>query len=335
MKALVTGATGFVGRRLVEQLSLAGASVRVLIRSRHIENGIRMRHHDRVVPVMGDLTAPGSLHDVCDKIDTVFHLAGYAHTSDANDAAATMLHRQITVEGTRILLAEAIRAGVRRFVFASSVKAMGEGSEKCLDETAPALPMTSYGHAKLQAEQIVLEQGLLHGMHVSVIRLPLVYGPSVKGNLIRMIDMIDRGRFPPLPNVRNKRSMVHVRDVVQALILAVEHRKANGEVYLVTDGRAYSTYEIYVLIHRALGRAEPKWSVPIGVLRAGAGIGDVISSVQGRHFFFDSIMLDKLVGSAWYNSDKIERDLGFKPAHTLETALPKMVEEYRKKDGIG
>lgn len=333
MRVLVTGATGFVGRQLVKALSTAGANVRALIRPRHAGSGSPPYSYGNVIPMMGDLTEPDSLRCACDDIDTVFHLAGYAHADDANGDAAAMLHRQITVEGTRVLLAEALTAGVRRFVFVSSVKAAGEGCEECLDETAPASPVTSYGRAKLEAEQIVLEMGRGHGMHVSVLRLPLVYGSGNKGNLPRMIEAIDQGRFPPLPEVHNKRSMVHVDDVVQALRLAVENPRANGEVYLVTDGRAYSTYEICALIRRALGRAEPKWKVPIGVLRAAAGIGDAISRVRGLPFFFNSVTLNKLVGSAWYSSEKIERDLGFRRTHTLETALPEMVEEYRGRAG--
>lgn len=332
MRALVTGATGFIGRQLVEVLSTAGTNVRALIRPRHAAVGSRPQPYGSVMPVIGDLTEPDSLRHACDDVDTVFHLAGYAHADDANDDGAAMLHRQITVKGTRVLLVEALSAGVRCFVFVSSVKAMGESCEERLDETAPALPVTSYGRAKFEAEQVVLELGRVHGMHVSVLRLPLVYGSGNKGNLPRMIEAIDRGRFPSLSNVHNKRSMVHVDDVVQALRLTVENPKANGEVYLVTDGRVYSTYEICAAIRHALGIVKPRREVPTSVLRATAGIGDAISRIRGRSFFFNSLTLNKLIGSAWYSSDKIERDLGFRPTHTLETALPEMVEEYRRRE---
>ena len=331
MRALVTGATGFIGQQLVKALSGAGTTVRALVRPRHAGLGIPPYAYGNVTPTMGDLTEPHSLRRACDDIDTVFHLAGYAHADDANGDAAAMLHRKITVEGTRVLLAEALSAGVCRFVFVSSVKAAGEGCEECLDETAPVSPVTSYGRAKLDAEKIVLDMGRAHRMHVSILRLPLVYGSGNKGNLPRMIEAIDRGRFPPLPEVYNKRSMVHVDDVVRALRLAVENPGANGEVYLVTDGRAYSTYEICALIRRTLGRSEPKWNVPISVLRAAAGIGDAIGGIRGRPFFFDSITLNKLIGSAWYSSEKVERDLGFRPMHTLETALPEIVKDYRRR----
>jgi len=208
---------------------------------------------------------------------------------------------------------------------------MGEGGEKRFDETDATLPITEYGRAKLEAERLVLALGRDRGMHVCVLRLPLVYGPRVKGNLLQMIKAIDRGQFPPLPEAHNKRSMVHVDDVIQALRLAAENPAANRQVYLVTDGQTYSTRQMYDMIRAALRKPAVCWSVPLGLLRLAAGVGDAIGSVQGRPFFFNSMMLDKLLGSAWYSSEKIERDLGFKPTQTLETALPAMVEEYRRK----
>lgn len=332
MRVLVTGATGFIGRRLVKALCDADMEVKVLSRHGSVGDLVRNCPGGKIIPVAADLTRVASLDQVCTDVDDVCHLAGYAHTEDTNDESAVSIHRQVTVNGTRLLLEQARREGVRRFIFVSSVKATGEGGAECVDETAAAMPVTEYGRAKLEAEQLVLGAGRDTEMHVCVLRLPLVYGPGVKGNLLQMIKAIDNGRFPPPPGVSNRRSMVHVDDVVRALRLAVENPKANGEVYLVTDGRVYSTREMYVLIRRALGGAEPRWAVPAGALRAIAWMGDAIGCMRGRPFFFNSIVLDKLLGSAWYSSAKIERDLGFKPTHTFETALPAMVEEYRKRD---
>lgn len=327
-RAVVSGATGFIGRRLVAALRRQGVQVTVLVRDP--EKAKVLWTDGQVRRCRVDFSVGSNMGAVCDGADTVFHLAGHAHAEDANDSAVAVLHRAVTVEGSRVLLNEAVRGGVQRFVFISSVKAMGEGADNRLDETCLAAPTTAYGRAKREAEELILETGARNGIHVAVLRLPLVYGSGGKGNLPRIIEAIDRDRFPPLPDVRNKRSMVHVDDVIRALNVAVENPIANGKVYFVTDGRAYSTYEICALIRRALGRAEPNWNVPIGVLRAAAGIGDVISGIRGRPFFFNSATLNKLIGSAWYSSEKIERDLGFRPMHTLETALTEMVEEYRR-----
>lgn len=330
--ALVTGATGFIGRRLSKALCEANVNVKAVSRSESVDVD-RAWAHEGITPIVADLTRAASLDKICTDVDVVFHLAGYAHTAEANDERAVAIHRALTVEGTRALLKEARRAGVKRFVFASSVKAIGEGGEQCIDETASVLPTTEYGRAKLEAERLVLAHGRDSGIHVCVLRLPLVYGPGVRGNLLHMIRTIDRNRFPPLPAADNKRSMVHVDDVVRALRLAGENPKANGEVYLVTDGRVYSTYEIYNLIRRALGKTMPNWSVPLGALRAVAHVGDAIGHMRSYPFFFNSAVLSKLFASAWYSSKKVEQHLQFHPTQTLEEALPMIIEEYRKSGG--
>jgi nucleoside-diphosphate-sugar epimerase len=327
-RILVTGATGFIGRHLVGSLLRhPGITVHALVR-----DSLQTAHYwpnGEVTGHAGDLTEPDSLGAVCHGVDTVFHLAGYAHASGVPEGESQDLHRRITIEGTRALLAAAAAAGVKRFVFVSSVKAMGEGGDSCLDESSPAMAASIYGRAKRAAEQRVLQSGRESGMHVSILRLPLVYGHDNKGNLPRMIAAIDRGRFPPLPELGNKRSMVHVEDVVQALLLVAEKPAAGGQIYIVTDGQVYSTRHIYTLICGALGRPVPGWTVPVVLLRLTARFGDWIGSARGRPLGFGSDALDKLIGSAWYSSAKIQHDLGYRPTRNLGDALPEMVAAYR------
>jgi UDP-glucose 4-epimerase len=130
--------------------------------------------------------------------------------------------------------------------------------------------------------------------------------------------------------VKNRRSMVHITDVVEAAVLAAFHPVANGQCYIVTDGRPYSTREIYEMICRALGRRVPSWSVPPPVLKSLARVGDFLGSVRGRRFPFDSDALEKLTGSALYSMAKISRELGYRPRVTLEDALPEMISRYRQ-----
>ena len=202
---LVTGATGFIGRHLVARLLEEGASVKALVRTARVKDTARLWQGANLTQVVADLMGPDLPNHICDKVDTVFHLAGYAHAEDANDPRAANIHWRITVEATQALLAQAAHSGVRRFVFVSSVKAMGEGGDSMLDETSSSVPITAYGKAKCAAEKLVLAAGLAHGMHVCVLRLPLVYGPGSKGNLSRMISAIDRGRFPSIPDTGNRR----------------------------------------------------------------------------------------------------------------------------------
>ncbi|MFN3595635.1 MAG: NAD-dependent epimerase/dehydratase family protein, partial [Thiobacillaceae bacterium] len=160
----------------------------------------------RVGEAVGDLLDPASLARACEGVDTVFHCAGYAHAFASSDPDA---HWRIDFEGTRNLVQAASEAGVRRFVFLSSVKAMAEPNDACVDEDWPGEPATPYGKAKRAAEEAVLDAGAKYGMHVVNLRLAMVYGRGGRGNLERMARAIRAGWFPRLPETGNRRSLVH------------------------------------------------------------------------------------------------------------------------------
>lgn len=313
--ALVSGASGFIGRILSEQLREQGVQV---------HGGMRYMVEgpwDEVV--LFDLETQALPGLALVGIDTIFHLAGKAHAlSETRQDEEEYL--RINTEGTGRLLAAAKTAGVRRFVFVSSVKAMGEDTDSCQDESEICHPETPYGRSKLAAERLVLEGGYVP--EPVVLRLCMVYGPSRKGNLPRMIEAVNKEYFPPLPEVSNQRSMVHVEDAVQAVLLASEKQAAIGQTYIVTDGKAYSTRQMYEWICEALNKPIPAWTMPIGLLKVMAKGGDAIGWVRGHRFPFDSDALGKLVGSACYSSEKIRRELGFKPICDLRSALPEIVE---------
>jgi nucleoside-diphosphate-sugar epimerase len=120
---------------------------------------------------------------------------------------------------------------------------------------------------------------------------------------------------------------------VDAALLVANHPVANGQCYIVTDGRLYSTRELYELMSRGLGKRIPRWSVPLGVLKAAARVGDVMGRVRGKRAVFDSDALEKLTGDAWYSSEKIAKELGYRPRATFEDALPEMIAWYRSTSG--
>jgi nucleoside-diphosphate-sugar epimerase len=229
--------------------------------------------------VRGDLLAPASLRVACEGIERIFHCAGYAHAFTSSDPDA---HRRINFEGTRNLLAAAGEAGVRRFVFLSSVKAMAEPGDACADEGWAGEPDTPYGCAKRAAEGAVLEAGAKYGMHVVNLRLSMVYGRGGRGNLERMARGIRAGWFPPLPETGNRRSLVHVEDVVAAMRLVAEAPGSNGRTYIIADSRAYSGCEIYDEIRQALGKPPAGWRVPASLLRAGGLAGDGAQALLRR-----------------------------------------------------
>ena len=233
---LVTGYTGFVGRHIVRTLQAGGNDIRGLSRQPRLD-----AENSPLDLFQADLTRPETLRDAAKSIDIIIHAAGYAHAAGGSPG----IHTQVTLEGTRHLLAEAEKRGVQRFIFISSVKAMPDPGTGCLDETAAGLPKDEYGLSRRRAEELVLEAGRRTGMHVCILRPALVYGPGCKGNLAGMLRWIDRGLFPPVPDTGNRRSMVDVRDLVRAVMLAAEKEAAAGKTCLITDGEDYTTRRIY------------------------------------------------------------------------------------------
>lgn len=310
---LVSGASGFIGSNLCASLLQAGYKVRQLNHSR-----LNLGKPSFVMDLANDPCPTGLLQNV----HTVFHLAGKAHAV-AESAGDTAGYSQINTEGTRKLLEAAKHAGVEKFVYFSSVKAVGDADRALMDESMNLPADTPYGQSKYAAEQLVLHGGYVP--HPVVIRPSMVYGNTEKGNLPRMIQAIRRGVFPPLPEMHNRRSMVHVTDVVQAALLAAELPQAAGQIYIVTDDNAYSTRQIYDWVRAALGKSPQNWQIPMSLLTVLAKTGDIIGRVTGRRFPFDSAALDKLTGSAWYSSAKIQRELGFRPQYSLHTSLADIV----------
>jgi nucleoside-diphosphate-sugar epimerase len=319
-KVLITGANGFIGQVLVKQLLAAGIEVKALVREKAI--------HADIESIALDLTESWTSNP-CEGVDTVFHLAGKAHAL-SEIAADDEEYQRINTEGTRKLLEAAKQAGVKRFIFFSSVKAVGD-MPTMQDESNQTQPDTSYGQSKRAAEQLVLTGGYVP--HPVVIRPCMVYGLSDKGNLPRMISAIERGFFPPLPEVHNHRSMVHVEDLATAALLVAQNPKAAGQIYIVSDGQANSTRQIYEWICFALNKKPLPFSIPIFILKMLAKMGDLIGKLREKRFMFDSDALDKLIGSAWYCSAKIENELGFKPKYDLQIALPEIVHYLKNKGG--
>ena len=310
-KILVTGSDGFIGKVLSKTLEANGFDV---------QRAVRIKKTEALNQIVLDLTKKWSLNP-CEGIDTVFHLAGKAHALSEKVQDDEEYHR-VNAEGTRKLLVAAQQAGVQRFIYFSSVKAVGD-SELMQDEMSDLVADTPYGRSKYTAEQWVLNGNYIP--HPVVIRPCMVYGNSVKGNLPKMISAIARGRFPPLPEVNNIRSMVHVKDVVAAALLVAQTPKSTKKIYIISDGQMNSSRQLYELICQALEKPVAKFTIPLSVLKALARIGDLMGCLSFKRFIFDSKVKQKLLGSAYYSSAKIERELGFEVQYSLQITLPEMV----------
>lgn len=311
----VTGGTGFIGGRLGAALGETGVPW----------VGLSRRPASFPVRRIEDFAGFSSLTAACDGLVTIFHCAGYAHAFSSLSTDDETLHWQVNFEGTRNLVEAAGQAGVRRFIFLSSVKAMGEPGNHCADEDFPVPPDTAYGRAKRAAEEAVLEAGLRYGMHVVNLRLAMVYGAGGRGNLERMGRMVARGRFPPLPETGNHRSLVHVDDVVSAMRLAAADDRAAGQTYIVASPEAPSGRQLFDALRAANGLPPCGWSVPASLLRATARIGDGLELLSRRRLPLDSEVLARLLGSAWYSPARIERELGWRARISLAEGLSEML----------
>ena len=295
-KYLVTGSTGFIGNRLLGLLKTINCDVRLLARS-------KVDDYETVVCNLGQQRIP---KQALESIDTIFHLAGFAH--DMQDPRKVEdLYRVINIDATVELARLAVENGVKRFVFISSVKAGGKAvSGQCINESDQSEPEGVYGESKREAELELLKIGKESGMHVSIVRPSLVYGPNVKGNLQLMLSGIKKGWFPPLPEIGNKRSMIHVDDLVRAILLVATDERANGEIFIATDSMPYSSREIYSAMCDVLEKSIPKWNVSKFLF-------DMVSLISPRIKY----KVDKLLGNECYSSEKLEA-LGFKVQRTLK-----------------
>jgi nucleoside-diphosphate-sugar epimerase len=292
-RILVTGATGFIGKKLTKALS-----GQVIILSRTKQLG-----YDTL---LCDLEKESIPNNALDGIDTVFHLAGIAH--DKRDASKVNdIYQKVNVDATVVIAKLAVKSSVKNFVFISSVKAGGTPfHKKCANEYDKGTPEGIYGETKRDAELKLLEIGRESGMHVSIIRPSLVYGPNVKGNLQLMLSGIKKGWFPPLPETGNRRSMIHVDDLVRAILLVAEDKRANGQIFIATDDTLYSSREIYDAMCSVVGKSIPKWSVPKALFD--------IASLVNPHIKYK---INKLLGDECYSSAKLE-SLGFKAKKSLK-----------------
>ncbi|MES2218848.1 MAG: NAD-dependent epimerase/dehydratase family protein [Pseudomonadota bacterium] len=322
-KALVTGATGFIGSYLVNYLLREHYQVRALVRT---GGNLLPAGVDKIT---GDLTQPATLKNSCDNIDTVFHLGGYAHAFKEGDPAFAEKHNAINFEGTKNLFQEAVRGGVRSFIYFSSVKAVADSPQN-IDEQWQQAPLSPYGIAKRNAEKYLLAAGQEHGIHVCILRPALVYGPGCKGNLYAMLRAIDKNYFIPVPAIGNRRSLISLADICQAAVLAARHTNAKGKIYFVTDGVDYSTRQLYIAMREALGKRLPNWHLPLAGFKLLGHLGDLAEKILRRRLPFNSESMGKLFDSAAYNSQLIQQELGFKPDYDLKKCLPEIIAAYRQ-----
>jgi UDP-glucose 4-epimerase len=246
----------------------------------------------------------------------VFHLAGYAHVNQHDTAE---LHR-VNVDGTRALLRAAVAAGVSRIVFFSSILA----DERLNPEGS------AYGRSKLEAEILLLEAAHRGEIEVCCLRPANVYGLGMKGNLLTMILLMQRGLMPPLPVPSAALSLVGNRDLCEAALLVAQAPQANGQVYVVTDGKTYTMKGIEVSVRRALGLAPRRWHTPLPLFYIAFATLEVLGKLLRLANAPGLRSYRALRDGSVVSSEKIQQEVGYSPAGALTDELSGILAQRAK-----
>lgn len=307
---LLTGANGFVGKGIISAAHKRGFKIRPVYRSMNFVNG----HCDAAfVPEIDGAT---DWSDALNGIDILIHTAARTYVMKKESLDQLLEFRRVNVEGTLNLARQAAAAGIRRFIFISSIKVNGETTTSGRPFTADDIPVPAdgYGLSKAEAESQLKELAKLTGMEVTIIRPPLIYGPGVKGNLASLISWVRRKLPLPLGDVtQNRRSLVGLDNLVDLILTCANHVNAANQTFLVSDGEDLSTTELLRRIAKALGQQAYLLSVPPWLISLMVGL-------LGK-----KEISQRLLGSLQVDIHKTCELLDWKPSVSVDEGLCKTV----------
>ncbi|MEO7367293.1 MAG: NAD-dependent epimerase/dehydratase family protein [Gemmatimonadaceae bacterium] len=327
-RILVTGATGFIGGHLCDALALGETEVVALTRRAGAvaPNGGR-------VAVVNDLLDRAQVRRALEGVNSVVHLAARVHSRPEGIADPSSECRRINVDGTAALIDESVNAGVKTFVYISSVKAVADASETILTAATLAEPTDAYGASKLEAERHVRSVAMKQGIAVPVLRLPAVYGAGMKGNMTRLFWAVERGLPLPFGLIRNRRSFAYVGNVVAAIQALLVSTGAAQQTFYVSDGEDLSTPDLIARIGMALGKRPRMLPVPPAVFRATIHLGGLLSRITPFHLTGDS--LSAVLGSLFVDSSTLRDVTGFNAPFSVDKGMSLTAEWYKKGGAIG
>lgn len=309
---LVTGTNGFIGRYLCASLKEKGFIVRAAIRG----NVRDVSGVDEYIQV-GDINESTDWLRAIQGVDFVVHLAGRAHVMDEQESDSASVYHRINVLGTKRLAEQAAQSGVKRFIFISSVKVNGEGSQVSYTERDVPVPQDAYGISKREAEDSLACVALETGLQMVILRLPLVYGPGVKANFKNLIKIAGSGLPLPFKGINNRRNFIYLGNLVDAIIACITHPLAAGETFLVSDGQDVSTPDLIKMIACTMNKKAVLFFLHPSILKA-------LCKIVGK-----DKELEKLTGTLLVDSSKIRNLLGWKPPFAFEQGIQETVNYYR------
>lgn len=317
-RVLITGASGFIGSALLSRLA---ADRGFVVRAASRRHEWRPPGGVLTVHVNGQATDT-DWKSAIDGINVVIHTAARVHVTKDRALDPLSEFRHVNVDGSMNLARQAAAAGVRRFLFVSSIKVNGEatlpGSPFTADD-APA-PVDPYGISKHEAESGLYRLGVETGMEIVVIRPPLVYGPGVKGNFLALMHWLSRGIPLPLASIRNRRSLVALKTLTDLIVTCIRHPAAANQTFLVSDGEDLSTPDLILRLAQAMGRPARLFPFPSALLHAGA-------SLFGRR---DAAQ--RLCGSLQVDISKTRNVLGWTPSIDIDGGLAEVARWYLEND---
>jgi nucleoside-diphosphate-sugar epimerase len=311
---LVTGATGFVGTAVCSTLAAAGYEVRRALRSAGAAAA-----HDTVV---GEIHASTDWTAALSGVDTVVHLAARTHVLRETAADPETAYRRVNVDGTRRLAEQSAEAGVRRLIFVSSIKVNGEATEGApFRESDPPRPQDAYGRTKLEAEQALSRIAERRQLDFAILRPPLVYGPGVKGNFLRLLQLVAREVPLPLRSIDNRRSLIYVGNLADAITSCAGCKRRLERTWLVRDDQDLSTPALLSALADAMGRRVRLVPFPVPLLR-------IAGSLSGR-----AGEVARLTGSLQIDDSRIRTDLGWAPRRAAREGLAETARWYDRQHG--
>jgi len=310
MSLLLTGATGFVGQHLVSELKRRNLPYQIAVRTQ-AEKDVQ----PECISV-GDVNAHTAWSQALEGVTDVVHLAARVHITQETSTDAYAAFRAVNTEGTLNLARQAAAAGVRRFVFLSSVKVNGEGSPHAYRETDTPAPEDAYAVSKWEAEQGLWEISAETGMQIVILRIPLVYGLGVGANFLQLLKAVNKAWPLPLGGIHNRRSLLYIGNLVDAILVALQHPDAANKLYLLSDGQDVSTTQLIEFIGKALNKPPRLFAVPQGLVR-------VVAGVLGK-----SSAVDRLFGSLVLDSSKFRKELNWIPPFLMQQGLAETVQWF-------
>ncbi|QHA81710.1 NAD-dependent epimerase/dehydratase family protein [Pseudomonas mediterranea] len=311
---LVTGANGFVGGAVLERLQTDSETSLIAV-----VRGNRKLSTTAEVVRIEELSSQTPWQSQLAGVDAIIHCASRVHVMNDTEVDPLAAFRRVNVEGTINFAKQAAEAGVRRFIFISSIKVNGEGTAPGLPYTADDIPapVDPYGVSKSEAEQGLRQLAKVAGMEVVIIRPVLVYGPGVKANFLSMIRWLDRGIPLPFGAIDNRRSLVSIDNLVDLIVTCIDRPAAANQTFLVSDGEDLSTTALLSRMARSLGKPARLIPVPAWLLKSGAGI-------LGK-----AALSQRLCGSLQVDIDKTRMLLKWAPPVSVDDALAKTARYFR------